>query len=124
MAVLSAILDPAMLKTLSQTQGVENVASSCMPRSPWLVRKSRMCGKPPESQVPTATTAVTATPDRSIWIRCRLAMTIGTSTAAGHTLIHVAMLSRAAATTGRSAAYSNAISTIGAVMPSTRAKLR
>ena len=122
--MLSAILDPATLKTLSHTQGVEKVASSCMPRSPWLIRKSRMWLKPPARYVPRPTTAVTPTPAATICSRFFEAMIMGASTAAGHTLIHVAMLSRTEATTGLWAAQINAINTMGAVMPSTRAKLR
>ncbi len=49
---------------------------------------------------------------------------MGTSTAAGHTLIHVAMLNRTEATTGLWAAQIKAIKTMEVVMPSTRAKLR
>ena len=81
-------------------------------------------GPAPERTAAPATTALTATPARNTWTRRALEISRGATTAAGHTLIHVATESRTAATAGRSAAWSRAMITIGAVMPSTRAKLR
>ncbi|VEH41346.1 Uncharacterised protein [Kocuria rosea] len=83
-----------------------------------------MCGRPPVRYVPSTTTAVTPTPAATTWTRCRQAMNRASRTAAGHTLIHVATLRSTEPSTGRSDAYRSPISTIGAAMPSTRAKLR
>ena len=122
--MLSAIRESASPRTAAHTHGVENVASSCIPREPWLSRKSAIRSIPPSISTPNTTHSVTTTPAAMMRTRCLSAMTMARSTAAGHTLIHVAMLSSADPATGWRTAYSRPMNTIGAATPSTRAKLR
>lgn len=99
--MLSAIRKPSMPSTAPHTHGVENVASSCIPREPWFSAKSAILSMPPSTSRPATTAAVTATPASTTRTRWRSATTMARIAAAGHTLIHVATLSSAEPTAGR-----------------------